>query len=66
MTWARPVGIGFCVVAVLFAIAFVDQLQSADTSVGLTILYAVLCLLAAAGGAVLLLAAERISGRRRY
>jgi hypothetical protein len=61
MTWARPVGIGFLVVGVLFAIGVRVELGSASTSWLLTILFVVLGVIAAVIGAALLAVGNRRS-----
>lgn len=64
MTWARPVGIGFLVLAVLAAIAVRDQLGSDSTSWLLTTVYAVLGAIAGLIGAALIAAGGRAGTRR--
>ncbi|MEV6922977.1 hypothetical protein AB0M46_00485 [Dactylosporangium sp. NPDC051485] len=64
MTWVRPVGIGFLVLAVLAAIAVRVEIGHATTSWVLTVVYGVLGLIAAVVGAGLILLAGRLDRRR--
>jgi len=66
MTWARPVGIGFLVLAVLAAIAVRVELGAESTSWLLTTVYAVLGAIAALIGAGLMVVAQRAGNRRPY
>ena len=61
MMWARPVGIGFLMLAVLAVIAIRVEIGSATTSWLLTAVYAVLGAIAAVIGIVLMV----LGGRRR-
>jgi hypothetical protein len=64
MTWARPVGIGFLMLAVLALIAIRVEIGSDTTSWLLTAVYAVLGAIAAAIGVALMVLGQR-AGRRR-
>jgi hypothetical protein len=64
MDWARPVGIGFLVVGVLFAIGVRVEVGSDSTSWLLTILFVVLGAIAALIGAGLIVAGQRAGNRR--
>ncbi|MER7007122.1 hypothetical protein ABT297_29355 [Dactylosporangium sp. NPDC000555] len=64
MTWARPVGIGFLVLAVLAGIAVRVEIGHESTSWLLITVYAVLGAAAALVGAGLMVVAGRLAGRR--
>ncbi|MFG2044196.1 hypothetical protein [Dactylosporangium sp. NPDC048998] len=64
MTWARPVGIGFLVLAVLAVIAVRVEIGHESTSWLLTTVYAVLGAAAALVGAGLMVMAGRLDRRR--
>ncbi|MGI5242703.1 hypothetical protein [Dactylosporangium sp. CA-139066] len=63
MTWARPTGIFFLVLAVLAAIAVRVEIGQEHSSWLLTVVYAVLGVLAALVGAALMLLARRAGSR---
>jgi hypothetical protein len=64
MTWARPTGIGFLAVAVLFGIGVRVEIGDESTSWLLTILYAVLGAICALVGAGLIVLGQRAGNRR--
>ncbi|WP_432972619.1 hypothetical protein [Dactylosporangium sp. CA-233914] len=64
MTWARPTGIGFLVLAVLAGIAVRVEIGHEPTSWMLTAVYAVLGVVAAVIGAALMVLGQRASNRR--
>ena len=65
MTWPRPVGIGFLVVALLFGIGVRVEIGHATTSWVLTALYVVLGVICALIGIGLMAFASRLDSRRR-
>jgi hypothetical protein len=64
MTWARPVGIGFLMLAVLALIAIRVEIGSDTTSWLLTAVYAVLGAIAAVIGVALMVLGQRASRNR--
>ncbi|WP_344612757.1 hypothetical protein [Dactylosporangium salmoneum] len=64
MTWVRPVGIGFLVLAVLAAIAVRVEIGHETTSWVLAVVYGVLGFIAAVVGGGLVFLAGRLDRRR--